>query len=76
MFCKIDITGSNNLTRANNFYRGVHAVATAAAGSTPSVNNPSGGDIITSVISNTVAEDGQHHPLIMIPEQRLVQCSK
>lgn len=55
MFCKIDITGSNNLTRANNFYRGVHAVATAAAGSTPSVNNPSGGDIITSVISNTVA---------------------
>lgn len=55
MFCKIDITGPNNGTRANNFYRGVHAVATAAAGSTPSVNNPSGGEIITSVISNTVA---------------------
>lgn len=55
MFCKIDITGPDNLARANNFYRGVHAVATAAAGSTPSVNNPSGGEIITSVISNTVA---------------------
>lgn len=63
MLCKIDATigTTDEKARAINFLRAIQAIATAAAGSTPSVTPltaPSTlgtGNVITSVISNTEA---------------------
>lgn len=63
MLCKIDATigTTDEKARAINFLRAIQAIATAAAGSTPSVTpltapSTSGtGNVITSVISNTEA---------------------
>lgn len=69
MLCKIRVLGTNNQARVDNFMKGVAAVASAAAGSIPSItgtnaNSAANGsaiasgdqyDIIQTVYSNDVA---------------------
>lgn len=58
MFCKINVLGTTGLERVTNMMKGVRAVATAAAGSTPSTSGTDGGtpyEIITAVLANTAA---------------------
>lgn len=67
MFCKISVRGSSPAAHNANLMRGVWAVATASAGSTPSVTGTTGHEsygggamtgtyeIVTEVLSNTEA---------------------
>jgi len=67
MFCKISVKGSSSGAHQANLMRGVWAVATATAGSTPSVTGTTGHEsfgsgamtntyeIVTEVLSNTEA---------------------
>jgi hypothetical protein len=76
MFCKISVRGSNVFNRIDNLFKGIMAVATASAGSTPSATGSTsdlgngthtisgtGYEIVTDVISNAEAGGWELSPI-------------